>query len=87
MLEMVYVGERRLIGEVIGVSDDYTTIQVYENTAGLRIGEPVEPSGAPVCATPNDTSMHPPLPRKNSFVPLRWSTRCSAVLRPAKSES
>lgn len=51
MLEMVYVGERRLIGEVIGVSDDYTTIQVYENTAGLRIGEPVEPSGAPVCAT------------------------------------
>lgn len=50
MLEMVYVGERRLIGEVIGVSEDYTTIQVYENTAGLRIGEPVEPSGAPVCA-------------------------------------
>lgn len=50
MLEMVYVGERRLIGEVIGVNDDYTTIQVYENTAGLRVGEPVEPSGAPVCA-------------------------------------
>lgn len=50
MLEMVYVGNRRLIGEVIGVSDDYTTIQVYENTAGLKIGEPVEPSGAPVCA-------------------------------------
>lgn len=50
MLEMVYVGNRRLIGEVIGVSDEYTTIQVYENTAGLKIGEPVEPSGAPVCA-------------------------------------
>ena len=29
MLEMVYVGERRLIGEVIGVADDFTTIQVY----------------------------------------------------------
>ncbi len=51
MLEMVYVGKKRLIGEVIGVSDDYTTIQVYENTAGLMIGEPVLPTGAPVCAT------------------------------------
>ncbi len=51
MLEMVYVGERRLIGEVIGVSDDCTTIQVYENTSGLKIGEPVVPSGAPVCAS------------------------------------
>ena len=50
MLEMVYVGNRRLIGEVIGISDESTTIQVYENTAGLKIGEPVEPSGAPVCA-------------------------------------
>lgn len=51
MLEMVYVGERRLIGEVIGVTDDFTTIQVYENTAGLKIGEPIFGSGAPVCAT------------------------------------
>ncbi len=50
MLEMVYVGERRLIGEVIGVNSDETTIQVYENTSGLKIGEPVTPSGAPVCA-------------------------------------
>ncbi len=50
MLEMVYVGNKRLIGEVIGISDKYTTIQVYENTAGLKIGEPVIPSGAPVCA-------------------------------------
>ncbi len=50
MLEMVYVGDKRLIGEVIGISDKYTTIQVYENTAGLKIGEPVIPSGAPVCA-------------------------------------
>ncbi len=51
MLEMVYVGEKRLIGEVIGVNDKFTTIQVYENTAGLKIGEPVIPTGAPVCAT------------------------------------
>lgn len=51
MLEMVYVGTKRLIGEVIGVNDQYTTIQVYENTAGLKIGEPVIPTNAPVCAT------------------------------------
>ena len=51
MLEMVYVGEKRLIGEVIGVTDDLTTIQVYEDTAGLKVGEPITPTGAPVCAT------------------------------------
>ena len=51
MLEMVYVGNKRLIGEVIGVNDDFTTIQVYENTAGLKIGEPVYSTGTPVCAT------------------------------------
>ncbi len=50
MLEMVYVGEKRLIGEVIGVTDEFTTIQVYENTAGLKSGEPIVPTGAPVCA-------------------------------------
>ncbi len=51
MLEMVLVGERRLIGEVIGVTDEFTTIQVYENTAGLKVGEPIQPTGSPVCAT------------------------------------
>ena len=48
MLEMVYVGHKRLVGEVISVSSDHTTIQVYENTTGLQPGEPVEPSGAPM---------------------------------------
>ncbi len=51
MLEMVLVGERQLIGEVIGVTDEFTTIQVYENTAGLKVGEPIRPTGSPVCAT------------------------------------
>ena len=50
MLEMVYVGERRLIGEVIGITDELTTIQVYEDTAGLKVGEPIFGTGAPVCA-------------------------------------
>ncbi len=51
MLEMVLVGERQLIGEVIGVTNEFTTIQVYENTAGLKVGEPIQPTGSPVCAT------------------------------------
>ena len=38
MMEMVYVGEKRLIGEVINISDARTTIQVYEPTTGLAPG-------------------------------------------------
>ena len=37
MREMVMVGKSKLIGEVIGVTDEMTTIQVYEGTAGLNI--------------------------------------------------
>ena len=51
MMEMVYVGRRRLIGEVIGLTDTETTIQVYESTSGLETGEPVEPTGAPMSVT------------------------------------
>lgn len=51
MLEMVYVGHKRLIGEVIGITEKYTTIQVYETTTGLKIGEPVYTTGMPMCAT------------------------------------
>lgn len=48
MMEMVYVGNARLIGEVIGLSGDTSTIQVYEETEGLSLGEPVEGTGAPM---------------------------------------
>ncbi len=48
MMEMVYVGHARLIGEVIGLSGDTSTIQVYEETEGLGLGEPVEGTGAPM---------------------------------------
>ena len=51
MLEMVHVGYKRLIGEVIAINKDLTTIQVYESTTGLKPGEPVEPSGHPLSAT------------------------------------
>ncbi len=51
MLEMVYVGNNALIGEVISTNQRVTTIQVYENTTGLKPGEPVVPSGGPMQVT------------------------------------
>jgi V/A-type H+-transporting ATPase subunit A len=41
MREMVMVGHKRLIGEVISLEKDIGTIQVYEETEGLQIGEPI----------------------------------------------
>jgi V/A-type H+-transporting ATPase subunit A len=43
--EVVYVGEERLLGEVVRVSAESFTVQVYEDTEGLRPGEPVEATG------------------------------------------
>ncbi len=48
MGEMVYVGDARLVGEVIRLSSRLTTIEVYEETSGLKPGEPVESTGAPL---------------------------------------
>jgi len=45
MMEMVLVGHERLIGEVIRVLEAETIVQVYENTTGLRPGEPVISTG------------------------------------------
>ena len=51
MNEMVYVGKQRLVGEVIGLTLDSTTIQVYEETTGIKPGEIVTGTGAPVTVT------------------------------------
>lgn len=51
MKEMVFVGNEKLIGEVIAVHGDSTVIQVYEETSGLKTGEPVEPSGSSMSVT------------------------------------
>lgn len=51
MSEMVYVGEHRLVGEVIGLTKEQTTIQVFEETTGLRPGELVEGAGRALCVT------------------------------------
>lgn len=45
MSEMVYVGNEKLIGEVIGLSSEKTTIQVFEETTGLKPNETVYGSG------------------------------------------
>lgn len=51
MSEMVYVGGKRLIGEVIGLTREMTTIQVYEETTGLKPGEIVEGAESAICVT------------------------------------
>ncbi len=51
MNEMVYVGTGRLVGEVIGLTSERITIEVYDEPTGLKPGEPVTGTGAPVSAT------------------------------------
>ncbi|MGF6990567.1 V/A-type H+-transporting ATPase subunit A [Lachnospiraceae bacterium PM6-15] len=51
MSEMVHVGDEKLVGEVISLDSQMTTIQVYEETGGLRPGEVVESTGAAVSVT------------------------------------
>src|SRR3989338_2494399 len=41
MHDLVKVGDEKLIGEVIQINDDKVVIQVYEDTSGLKPGEPV----------------------------------------------
>jgi V/A-type H+-transporting ATPase subunit A len=48
LYNVVFVGEERLPGEVIRLDGERVTIQVYEETSGIRVGEPVEDTGAPL---------------------------------------
>lgn len=48
MYEVVRVGDSKLIGEIIELEGDTATIQVYEETAGLKPGEKVESTGGPL---------------------------------------
>ena len=48
MLELVEVGDEHLVGEVIGLEGDIITIQVYEETSGMRPGAPVYGTGMPL---------------------------------------
>jgi V/A-type H+-transporting ATPase subunit A len=48
MYDVVKVGKEKLIGEIIQLSEDKATIQVYEDTVGVKPNEPVESTGAPL---------------------------------------
>ena len=51
MSEMVYVGKKRLVGEVIALSRKRTIVQVYEETTGLSPGEEVIGTGDAISVT------------------------------------
>ena len=48
MFDVVRVSDKRLIGEIIEMHGDRASIQVYEETSGLKTGEPVETTGEPL---------------------------------------
>ena len=48
MYELVKVGHANLVGEVIRINGDKATIQVYEETAGVTVGDPVLRTGKPL---------------------------------------
>jgi V/A-type H+-transporting ATPase subunit A len=48
MSELVWVGEDRLVGEVIGLVEEHATVQVYEDTTGLKPDAPLYTSGLPL---------------------------------------
>ncbi|KAJ6185358.1 hypothetical protein N7519_006659 [Penicillium mononematosum] len=48
MYELCRVGHDALVGEVIRIDQDKATIQVYEETAGLTVGDPVTRTGKPL---------------------------------------
>ncbi len=48
MYDVVYVGHEGLMGEVIKIKGDKATVQVYEDTSGLKPGEPVVNTGLPL---------------------------------------
>ncbi len=50
LYELAYVGEHRLLAEVVRLQGDLATLQVYEDTTGLRLGAPVEFSGTTLTA-------------------------------------
>jgi V/A-type H+-transporting ATPase subunit A len=48
MYDVVFIGDLKLMGEVIQLIGEKSVIQVYEDTSGIKPGEPVEATGAPL---------------------------------------
>ena len=51
MHDIVYIGEEQILGDVIKIEKDVATIQVYENTTGLKINEDVISEEFPLSVT------------------------------------
>lgn len=48
MYELVKVGWEKLVGEIIKLEGDYASIQCYEDTSGLTVGDPVQRTKQPL---------------------------------------
>lgn len=48
MSEMVWVSKSKILGEVIGIDKDYATIQVYESTTNLKVGDEIQHTQSPL---------------------------------------
>ena len=89
LYEIVRVGRRRLLGEVIRIQGEVATVQVFEDTAGLALEEPVESTGAPLQAElgpgllgsvldgPSFACSAPPPTPSTARKTVSASTRCS----------
>lgn len=58
MSEMVHVGSQQLVGEVIALTKEMTTVQVFEETTGLKPGETVEATGDAISVTLGPGILH-----------------------------
>ena len=74
MYELVKVGWDKLVGEIIKLEGDSASIQCYEDTSGLTVGDPVLRTGNPLSVELG--------PGKKSFLPLQLYLKLqSCVLR------
>ena len=77
MYDVVLVGHEKLMGEVIGLEDDDVTIQVYEDTSGVKPGEPVENTGEPLSVELGPgllTSIYDGIQRPLPVLQEKWET-------------
>lgn len=58
MYELVRVGCDELIGEIIRIEGDFATIQCYEETSGLTVGDPVFRAKAPLSVELGPGTLH-----------------------------
>ena len=79
MSEMVYVGKEKLVGEVISLDKDITTVQVYEETSGLKPVEIVETSVSPISITLTESNAR--LSRSQMWAAVHLSPAASALIR------